>query len=58
MQQMTPQQALEILDAIAARMPGTREDHAVAQQATATLAPLVIAFTEWQKRQAQPEPTE
>ena len=58
MQQMTPQQALEILDAIRRNAPMPFEAHAQAQQAVDTLRPLVIAFTEWQKRQAQPEPTE
>jgi len=35
---MTPEQALSVLDQMVARAPGTRADHAVAQQALAVLA--------------------
>jgi len=35
---MTPQQALELLDNVIARMPLTREDHVRVQQAVQVLA--------------------
>jgi len=34
---MTPEQALDVLDQMAARAPGTRGDHAMAQQALVVL---------------------
>ena len=50
-QPITPQQALQILDAIAAQMPGTRNDHAVSLQAIEALRPLVEQYTRWQAAQ-------
>ena len=55
MQQMTPQQALEILDAIRRNAPMPFEAHAQAQQAVDTLRPLVEAYAKAQEQRKPPE---